>query len=162
MSIILTGCLKTNNTAKREGAKPPAAISNEQPAKQSGTQSTIEPDPGQNSAGQDDNKKLCGWIDESDVIIKVNIPDGITKDTSYEAGFYLSEIKSNMRVARAACGYRTGFKSSELKNLGSVQVGVRGYTDNRRRQLENEPVSLVFDKDGKPNVGANIEVTIKD
>ena len=53
--------------------------------------------------------KLCGWIDKSDIIIKVNVPEGITKDTSYEAGFYFSPTYFTARLARQACGYRTGF-----------------------------------------------------
>ncbi|MFA5360238.1 MAG: hypothetical protein WC349_04760 [Patescibacteria group bacterium] len=106
--------------------------------------------------------KLCGWIDKSDIIIKVNVPEGIAKDTSYEAGFYFSPTFFTARLARQACGYRTGFSYAELKNKGAAQVGVRGYTDSRRRQLENEPISIVFDENGKPSIGPNIEVTIKD
>jgi hypothetical protein len=106
--------------------------------------------------------KLCDWVDESDIIIKVNFADGVVKDTSYEAGFYYSEIGSTMRLARSACDYRTGFSYEELKNAGVVQVGVRGYTDSNRRQIANEPISINFDADGKPDIGSYIEVTITD
>jgi hypothetical protein len=161
-TFALAGCGKVNNTAKKKPDEKQAAVPKEQLADESVKQPATASSSGTQAADLDSKKKLCGWIDESDVIIKVNIPEGITKDSSYEAGFYLSQIKSNMRVARAACDYRTGFKFSELKNLGAVQMGVRGYSDNRRRQLENEPISVVFDNDGKPSIGTNIEVTIKD
>jgi hypothetical protein len=106
--------------------------------------------------------KLCDWVDESDVIIKINFADGVVKDTSYEAGFYSSPIMSKMRLARSACDYRTGFSYEELKNDGAVQVGVRGYTDSKRRQIANEPINVIFDAEGKPNTGSYIEVTITD
>lgn len=105
---------------------------------------------------------LCDWVDKSDVIIKVKFADGVEKDSSYEAGFYLSPINSTMRIARSGCDYRTGFSYDELKNLGAVQVGVRGYSDNNRRQIEGEPISVILDAEGKPDIGSNIEVTIID
>ncbi|MFA6272056.1 MAG: hypothetical protein WC693_03010 [Patescibacteria group bacterium] len=104
--------------------------------------------------------KLCDWIDESDIIIKINFADGVVKDTSYEAGFYYSSIGSTMRLARSGCDYRTGFSYEELKNAGAVQVGVRGYTDSNRRQIVGEPISVVLDANGKPDIGSYIEVTI--
>jgi len=104
--------------------------------------------------------KLCGWVDNSDIIIKLNFADGVIKDSSYETGFYYSSIGSDMRLARSACDYRTGFSYSEMKNKGAVQVGVRGYTDSNRRQLENEPINVIFDENGKPSLTSPIEVTV--
>jgi outer membrane murein-binding lipoprotein Lpp len=106
--------------------------------------------------------KLCDWIDESDIIIKINFAEGVVKDTSYEAGFYYSTIGSTMRLARSGCDYRTGFSYEELKNAGAVQVGVRGFTDSNRRQIAGEPIGLILDANGKPDVGSYIEVTITD
>ncbi|MFA6525083.1 MAG: hypothetical protein WCT33_02295 [Patescibacteria group bacterium] len=106
--------------------------------------------------------KLCDWIDESDIIIKINFADGVVKDTSYEAGFYYSAIGSTMRLARSGCDYRTGFSYEELKNAGAVQVGVRGYTDSNRRQILGEPINVILDANGKPDIGSYIEVTITD
>lgn len=111
---------------------------------------------------QKKENKLCDWIDESDVIIKLNFVPGVVKDTSYEAGFYFSPIYFNGRLARKDCDYRTGLNFEELKGKGAVQVGVRGYTDSRRRQLENEPISVVLDAEGKPDVGTYIEVMVTD
>ena len=115
---------------------------------------------GEGAAQKED--KLCGWIDKSDIIVKVIVPEGVKADTSYEAGFYFSPIYSTMRIARSGCDYRVGFMFSELENKGAAQVGVRGYSDNRRRQLVEDPLSLVFDAEGKPSIGTNIEVTVKD
>jgi hypothetical protein len=115
---------------------------------------------GEGAAQKED--KLCGWIDKSDIIVKVIVPEGIKAETSYEAGFYFSPIYSTMRIARSGCDYRVGFMYSELENKGAAQVGVRGYSDNRRRQLVEDPLSVVFDAEGKPSIGTNIEVTIKD
>lgn len=107
-----------------------------------------------------DEDKLCGWIDKSDIVVKLNFAEGVTKDTSYEAGFYFSPIISTMRLARQACDYRTGFNFSEFKNKGAAQVGVRGYTDSVRRQLANEPLSVVFDENGASSIGQYIEVQV--
>ncbi|MFA6392198.1 MAG: hypothetical protein WCW66_05660 [Patescibacteria group bacterium] len=115
-----------------------------------------------NTDTETDKDKLCGWVDESDVIIKVNFADGVVKDASYEVGFYSSPIISKMRVARSGCDYRTGFNYEELENDGAVQMGVRGYTDSVRRQIVGEPISVILGADGKPDIGSYIEVTIID
>ncbi|MFA6553664.1 MAG: hypothetical protein WCT27_04515 [Patescibacteria group bacterium] len=111
---------------------------------------------------QNDVDKMCGWVDASDVIITLKFADGVAKDTSYEAGFYLSSINLFARVARQQCGYRTGFSYEELKGKGAVQVGVRGYTDSNRRQLQGDPISVVIGADGHPDIGSRIEVTVLD
>jgi hypothetical protein len=146
MALVLTGCGQTT--------KPAESLDNPQAAFPSGQ-------PAEATAPKAENK-LCDWVDASDVIIKVNFADGVAKDTSNEAGFYYSSVKSNMRVARSGCDYRTGFSYDELKNLGAVEVGVRGYTDSRRRQIVGEPISVVLGADGVPNIGSRIEVTITD
>ncbi|KKP69397.1 hypothetical protein A2X44_04570 [candidate division CPR3 bacterium GWF2_35_18] len=105
---------------------------------------------------------LCDWVDESDIIIKLTFADGVTKDTSYEAGFAFDSITRTARLARSACDYRTGFSYAELKNKGSVQVAVWGYSDSRRRQLKSEPVTVFLDSQGKPNIGSTIEVEVID
>lgn len=115
---------------------------------------------GQKTDPQEQYKKVCGWVDESDIIIELSFADGVAKDTSYETGFYYSSIESTMRLARSGCNYRTGFKFDEMKNKGAVQVGVRGYNDNNRRQLENEPINVIFDADGNPNVSLPIKVKV--
>ncbi|MFA6042267.1 MAG: hypothetical protein WCV85_02920 [Patescibacteria group bacterium] len=115
-----------------------------------------------NASVASDTDKVCGWVNKSDVIMKLNFADGVAKDTSYEAGFYLSEINLFARLARKECDYRTGFSYEELKGKGAVQLGVRGYTDSNRRQLANEPLSVVIGADGHPNIGSAIEVTVLD
>ena len=102
----------------------------------------------------------CAWIEKADVIIKVNFAEGVEKDTSYETGFYLSPIMSNMRLARKDCDYQTGFTFEELKKIGEAEVGVRGYSDNKRRIIEGEPISVTIDTEGKPDIGNYIEVKI--
>jgi len=104
--------------------------------------------------------KLCSWVDDSDIVIKLNFAEGVVKDTAYEAGFYYSTIGSDMRLARSACDYRTGFSYSEMKNKGAVQVGVRGFSDSTRRQLKDEPINVVFDENGKPSLPSPIEVQV--
>jgi len=116
---------------------------------------------GQQTSGAEQREKLCGWVDRSDIIIKVNFAEGVAKDTSYETGFYFSPIYSIMKLARAGCDYRVGFNFSEFKNKGAAEVGVRGYSNNLRRQIEGQPISLVFDAEGKPSIGNQIEVLIK-
>jgi hypothetical protein len=138
----------------------------EQPAENASLQTeetAIQPEAGEMNLGQQtpgDNSKLCGWVDDSDIIIKLNFADGVEKDTSYETGFYFNSVTSSMRLARKDCDYRTGFKFSEFAGKGAVQVGVRGYSDSVRRQLANEPINVNFNKDGKPDIGNYIEVTV--
>jgi len=106
---------------------------------------------------------LCDWVNTSEVIVKLKFADSLTApDTSYEVGFVISPINRYARLARQACDYQTGFKLAELKDLGTVQVAVWGYTDNRRRQLANEPVTVVFDKNGTPDIGQPITVEVLD
>lgn len=107
-----------------------------------------------------EENKLCDWVDKSDIIIKVNFAEGVEKDTSYETGFYFDSITSSMRLARKGCDYRTGFSFAEHKGAGLAEVGVRGYTDNKRRSILGEPISLSFDENGVPSIGNYIEVTI--
>lgn len=104
--------------------------------------------------------KQCDWVDKSDIIITVKFADGVTKDTSYEAGFYFGANNLDAKLAREVCNYRTGFNYSELKGKGEAQMGVRGYSDNIRRQIVGDPINVSFDADGKPSIGSNIEVTI--
>ncbi|KKR06463.1 MAG: hypothetical protein UT34_C0001G0504 [candidate division WS6 bacterium GW2011_GWF2_39_15] len=104
--------------------------------------------------------KLCDWVDDSDIIIKINFAEGVEKENSYEAGFYFSPIISTMRVARKECDYRTGFSFTELKGKTAADVGVRNYSDNTRRKLIGEPIDVNFDSNGVPNIGTSIEVTI--
>jgi hypothetical protein len=104
--------------------------------------------------------KQCDWVDKSDIIITVKIADDVTKDTSYEAGFYFGENYLDAKLAREVCNYRTGFNYSELKGKGEAQIGVRGYADSLRRQIVGDPINVSFDADGKPSIGSNIEVTI--
>lgn len=106
------------------------------------------------------SNKICEWVDNSDIIIKVNIPEGIEKENSYEAGFYFNPIVSTMRLARKECDYRTGFSFAELKGKKAADVGVRNYSDSTRRVLVGEPIDVTFDSNGVPNIGPNIEVTI--
>lgn len=106
------------------------------------------------------SNEICKWVDNSDIIVKVNFTEGVVKESSYEAGFYFSPIISTMRVAREACDYRTGFSFAELKAKGAADVGVRNYSDSVRRELVGEPIDVTFDSNGAPSIGNYIEVTI--
>jgi hypothetical protein len=152
LTIFLVGCTKKGPLPVDTNVIVPSIT---QPIAND-TQDTVD------SLADDQYKKLCDWVDKSDIIIKINFADGVVKDGSYETGFYLSSIKSTMRLARSGCDYRTGFSYEELKNLGAVQVGVRGYTDRLRRQIVNEPINVVFNESGVPDIGSYIEVTITD
>lgn len=105
-----------------------------------------------------------GWSSQSDyneLLIKLNFAEGVVKDTSYETGFAFSPILRTARLARKE-EYCTGFSYKEMMNKGVVQVAVWGYSDNRRRQLANEPINITFDENGKPNIDGIIEVTVLD
>jgi hypothetical protein len=118
------------------------------------------------SIGQTSEKnsfqEYCDKINASDIIIKVNFAEAVVKDTSYETGFYYSPIISNMKLARSGCDYKVGFSFAEMKDKGAVEVGVRGYNDNNRRTIIGQPISVVFDKNGEPDIDPYIEVTIID
>lgn len=115
------------------------------------------------TAEQNKNNKLCDWVDQSDIIIKVKFAnENIKKDTSYQTGFMFGPNYFNARLARNGCDYRTGFKYSELKGKGIAQIGVVGYSDNKVRTIVGAPININFDKDGKPDIGSYIEVTITD
>lgn len=105
-------------------------------------------------------EKLCGSIDKSDIIIELSFAEGITLDSSYETGFYYTPIYSNMKLARRDCDYRVGFSFEEMKGKGAVELGVRGYTDNVRRQVEANPISITFDSEGKPNSSLPLKIKI--
>jgi hypothetical protein len=153
-SLIFSGCGKS----KAKHLLPPA--SNLEKETKDPTPTSVKIYLGQNTdtAGQKD--KLCGWIDKSDMVIELSFADGVEKDSSYETGFYLSPIYSTMRLARAGCDYRVGFSFEEMKAKGPVEVGVRGYSDSVRRKLENEPIKVIFDAEGKPNVELPIKVKV--
>lgn len=104
--------------------------------------------------------KVCEWLNNPDIFIKVNIPEGIEKENTYEVGFYFNPAISNMRLARKECDYVTGFTFAELKGKKAADVGVRNYSDSVRRVLVGEPIDVTFDSNGVPSIGTNIEVTI--
>ncbi len=161
LSLALFGCTKKTSQTQVQDSPSTAAPTTQEP-----TDSDGEMYLGQQPSSAN-NDKLCGWIDESDIVIKVNFAEGVVKDTSYEVGFYFSPILSTMRLARSGCDYRTGFKYSEMKTtgaarVGAAEVGVRGYSDNIRRHIQGEPISLVLDDNGVPSIGSSIEVTITD
>jgi hypothetical protein len=162
MTVILIGCNQAQNITDQKPLREPVADKDVKSVSEAEKIQPDEPNQGQLVEEQDAKEKLCGWIDQSDIIVKVNFADGVVKDTSYETGFYFSQVNSSMRLARAGCDYRTGFKFSEFKNKGAAEVGVRGYSDSRRRQLLGGAVPVVFDENGVPNIGKNIEVTITD
>ena len=148
-ALLLSGCTSdsaTNTTGAGNTTNQAVATANENT----------------NAGEASDRDKMCSWVDDSDVIITLNFADGVEKDGSYEAGFYLSEINLFARLARKECDYRTGFSYEELKGKGAVQMGVRGYTDSNRRQLANEPISVVIGADGHPDIGSAIEVMVLD
>jgi hypothetical protein len=160
---ILPGCgvpAKTGNTGNPPAKAPvPAETA---PVWSETAATASEPYLGQQAGDNDARKKLCSWVDGSDIIIKVNVPPGLEKDTSYEVGFYFSPIFSTMKLAREGCEYRTGFDFSEFMNKGQAEVGVRGYSDNRRRTLKEGTIPVSFGQDGRPDIGTRIEVTIMD
>jgi len=149
--LLLSGCTPNSTTNTAVNTNTAGAVN--------ATNQTGTTNENSNVAASDTNK-VCAWVDNSDVIIKLNFADGVEKDSSYEAGFYLSSINLFARLARKECDYRTGFSYEELKGKGAVQVGVRGYTDSNRRQLANEPISVVIGADGHPDIGSAIEVTV--
>ncbi|GEM_PF-1900303 len=163
-AIIITGLLillgYTLNNANKHNIKPVNKVQTKNsvsttPAKQT-TQSTntiVTPTPVEED-------RLCGWIDKSDIIIKLSFAKGVVKDSSYTAGFHYNPVGSDMRMARGACDYRTGFTFEELKGKGVAQVNVAGFSDSTRRQLENDPITVTFDQNGKPNIPKVIEVKV--
>ncbi len=153
MALVLSGCGKKVETSRQEQN---SNITVEQNLNQNNEMYL-----GQQTNPEEQKKKLCGWIDESDIIIKLNFADGVVKDTSYETGFYFSPIYSHMKLARGGCDYRVGFKFSEFAGKGPAEVGVRGYNDNARRQLEGEPLKVIFNTEGKLNIGKYFEVMVK-
>jgi len=106
---------------------------------------------------QKPSNQICEWVDNSDIIVKVNFTESIVKESSYEAGFYFNSILSTMRIAREECDYRTGFSFTELKGKGAADVGVRNYSDSVRRELVGEPIDITFDSNGVPDIGTLIE-----
>lgn len=152
-SILLSGCLPKSVTT------PPA------PSPSTST-STPVVSPAL-TPEKSDYEKVCSWVDESDVIVKVNLGDEAVVDNSYEAGFMYYKQGSTLgliqaRLARQVCDYKTGFSFDELKGKGTVQIVVTGYSDNRRRQLDQDPISVILDENGHPSIGNLIEVTVLD
>lgn len=156
-TIYLTGCGQSDRES--QPIETPA-LKEEIVANESSPTPEVEMYLGQKTDVEEKKRKLCGWVDESDIIIELSFAEGLTKDTSYETGFYFSPIMSTMRLARSGCDYRTGFSFEEMKGKGAVQVGVRGYSDNIRRQLESEPINVMFDAEGKPDVELPIKVKV--
>jgi hypothetical protein len=155
-AVALSGC--TSSTATNTVAD----ATNTNAANSVSQANTAQPTGNAVVGNQNATDAMCAWVDESDVIITLKFADGVVKDASYEAGFYLSTINLFARVARQQCGYRTGFSYDELKGKGAVQLGVRGYTDSMRRQLQGDPISVVIGADGHPDIGSDIEVTVLD
>lgn len=88
-ALLLSGCTSggTTNTTNTTGAgnttSQAVAIANDN-----------------TNAEASDRDKMCSWVDSSDVIMKLNFAEGVEKDGSYEAGFYVSEINLFARLAR--------------------------------------------------------------
>jgi hypothetical protein len=108
---------------------------------------------------------MCDWIDKSDVIIKVKIPEGMTPDTSYETGFVYSkpdkpslELKL-ARVARSQCEYRVGFNKSDFKNIANATIAVWTYTGTVRQKISGDPIKVDF-VNNLPSFGKNLDIEL--
>ena len=112
-----------------------ASDTNVDPPTSSDTSGTDDHSKSVDLVADDQYQKMCGWVDEADIKIKVNFADGVVKECAYETGFYYDPITSNMHVARKACDYRVGFTYNEVPANALVEVGVRGYSDNKRRTI---------------------------
>ncbi len=153
VSVFIISRMQNNPKESKESegtVTPTSAVNQEQPTLINTP--TVEPTKAEN--------KLCDWVDKSDIIIKVKFTEGVVKDGAYETGFYFDSITSTMRLARKDCDYRTGFSFEELKKAGETEVGVRGYSDSKRRSIVGEPISVNFNEKGEPSIGNYIEVTI--
>ncbi|NMC51163.1 hypothetical protein GYA54_00340 [Candidatus Kuenenbacteria bacterium] len=153
--LLLAVVFLTGGCTQKEPAAPADSVglNNNQPAEEMYLGQKTDP------AAQ--KEKLCGAIDKADIVIELKFAEGVEKDTSYETGFYFSAIYSWMKLARDVCDYRVGFSFEEFKNKGAAEVGVRGYNDNKRRMLEGEPISVIFDENGQPNIKLPIQVMVK-
>ena len=111
--------------------------------------------------------KLCDWIDKSDIIIKLNLPEkyGYYKDDkkspSYETGLMFKssygDIASSRRLARKACDYRVGFSKKDFKNINynpNYPFVIISHRDSSTDfTYDKEPIKLTLNKDNLPNEG---------
>jgi hypothetical protein len=111
-------------------------------------------------------EKLCGWIDKSDVIITLDLPEEYahfnnrTIFPSYETGFMFrdarGEIARSVKLARKQCGYRVGFSKAELNEIHGKFFPVIYKGSSQFLTYEGEPEFISLQADGLPQQGKEI------
>ncbi len=113
------------------------------------------------------SNKLCDWIDKSDIVIKLKLPEKYgyykdnTKSPSYETGLMFKssygDIASSRRLARKACDYRVGFSKKDFENINynpNYPFIIISYKNSSTDFTYNEePIKITLNKDGLPNEG---------
>lgn len=117
--------------------------------------------------------KMCDWVDESDVIIQLILPEEYANAISYEAGFlFESSYGDNarlMRLARKNCDYRVGFSKEDFLNINmsanSPFVIAAENDVSSHFSYEGWPININFDEngtitDGMPEEGKTIIIKV--
>jgi len=146
LAFIITGCNKgtTNSTSVIDNDNNKQAINKETSS----------------------NNKICSWIDDSDVVIKLDLPEEYAHYNdaniypSYEVGLMFrssyGDIASSRRLARKGCDYRVGFSKEDFADINSnpnYPLVILALKDSSTDfSYDSEPIKLTF-KDGLPEQG---------
>ncbi len=107
------------------------------------------------SRGEKSNK-ICAWIEKSDIIIKLDLPEKYTGAASYEVGFLFKSSYGDqarfVRLARKNCDYRVGFSKKDFINLNMAPNSpfaiVAEKNSSTHFSYANWPINISFDKNG--------------
>jgi hypothetical protein len=124
LAIVLAGC-------KNSTFKSSSLMNDDNPNNSVSTLDTDQIDNTQTASEEkkpnNSSDKLCGWIDDSDVIIKLDLPEEYAYyndeniSQSYETGFMFKssygDVASSRRLARKGCDYRVGFSKEDFADM---------------------------------------------
>lgn len=158
LALALTGC--KNASTNLETSMNNESISNEAVALEEENQ-------------VEGNNKACAWIDNSDVVIKLDLPEEYANYNdknilpSYETGFMIKssygDIASIRPLAIKGCDYRVGFSKEDFAamnlnpNYPLVILAKKDYKTDFT--YDNEPMKITL-KDGLPEQGNEFIIKI--
>jgi len=73
------------------------------------------------------DKPWCDWIDESEIVIRLDLPEKYKDKSSYKVGFLhldniYNDVHHTARLAREGCDYRVGFNKDDFINFWGIQI----------------------------------------
>lgn len=115
------------------------------------------------TADNNEDNSGCDWIDESDIIMRLDLPEEYRDRSSYTAGFaHLDNYGSIYRTGRSArsnCDYRVGFNKNDFTNHKGIHIPYAEAGLGFYFIYEDQPLQMIL-KDGLPDYDGELVLKV--